>query len=222
MMEDDDPLDTPSAPEAIAEPDGPPPGRPAQTTDVLPHDERRRQNRRRTGIRSAIEWAVLIGAALLIAIVIKTFLFQAFWIPSESMVPTLREDDRVLVNKLSYRLHDVNRGDIVVFEAPEGANSDIKDLVKRVIGLPGDTISFRNGHVQVNGRRLDEPYLPEGTVTEPKNGVSSIDVPAGSIFVMGDNRGASTDSREFGPVDEDDIVGRVFVRIWPPSRIGFF
>jgi signal peptidase I len=220
-MEDDDSLDTGSAPETVADPDGPTPARPAQTTDVLPHDERRRQNRRRSGVRSAIEWAVLIGAALLIAIVIKTFLFQAFWIPSESMVPTLREDDRVLVNKLSYRLHDVNRGDIVVFEAPEGANSDIKDLVKRVIGLPGDTISFRNGHVQVNGRRLDEPYLPEGTVTEPKNGVTSIDVPAGSIFVMGDNRGASKDSREFGPVDEDDIVGRVFVRIWPPSRIGF-
>jgi signal peptidase I len=221
-MEDDDSVDTPSAPETVAEPDEASTGRPMQTTDVLPHEERRRQNRRRSGLRSAIEWAVLIGAALLIAIVIKTFLFQAFWIPSESMVPTLRQDDRVLVNKLSYRLHDVNRGDIVVFEAPEGANSDIKDLVKRVVGLPGDTISFRNGHVRVNGRRLDEPYLPEGTVTEPKNGVTSIDVPAGSIFVMGDNRGASKDSREFGPIDEDDIVGRVFVRIWPPSRIGFF
>lgn len=182
--------------------------------------------------RAAIEWVVLIGAALIIALVIKTFLFQAFYIPSESMVPTLKVGDRVLVNKLSYDLHDVHRGDIVVFRAPAEARSDgIDDLVKRVIGLPGDTVTWRkDGQVYVNDKPLDEPYLPAGTRTTyegvpqgcvaPADGVSGCKVPAGHLFMMGDNRTASRDSRYFGPIKESSIVGRVFVRIWPPGSIG--
>jgi signal peptidase I len=169
--------------------------------------------------RATIEWVVLIGAALIIALVIKAFLFQAFYIPSESMVPTLKVGDRVLVNKLSYDLHDVHRGDIIVFKAPPEARRDgINDLVKRVIGLPGDTVEAReDGRVYVNSRLLDEPYLPKGTRT---SNLPPTKVPAGHYFMMGDNRSASSDSRVWGPIEKSAIIGRVFVRIWPPGSIG--
>jgi len=134
------------------------------------------------------------------------------------MVPTLKVGDRVLVNKLSYKFHDVHRGDIVVFDAPPAAQAgNIKDLVKRVIGLPGETLEARDGKVYVNGRLLEEPYLPKGT---PTTNLPPTKVPAGSVFVMGDNRTASKDSRIFGAVKESSIVGRVFLRIWPPGSIG--
>ncbi len=183
-----------------------------------------------------LEWGLLIVAALVIAFVIKTFLFQAFYIPSSSMVPTLQVGDRVLVNKLSYDFHDVDRGDIVVFEAPASARTEgIEDLVKRVIGLPGESVTYGDdGAVYVDGRRLREPYLPAGTTTikgsqdvppgcdPPPNGAPGCVVPAGHLFMMGDNRGESKDTREFGPIPEDTIVGRVFVRIWPIGDIKFF
>ncbi len=179
-----------------------------------------------------VEWVLLIGGALIIAFLIKTFLFQAFYIPSESMTPTLQVGDRVLVNKLSYRLHDVNRGDVVVFEAPDDPNTDgVKDLVKRVIGLPGETVELRDGHVFVDGSQLDEPYLAKGEVTrptqdfaekcEPPASDTTCVVPAGSLLVLGDNRDQSKDGRVFGPIRESDIIGRVFVRIWPLGDVGF-
>jgi signal peptidase I len=194
--------------------------------------------------RVAVEWVVLIAVALGIAFLIKSFLFQAFYIPSESMTPTLKVGDRVLVNKLSYDFHDLNRGDIVVFQAPPRAQSGgIEDLVKRVIGLPGDTVTFPgDGHVYVNGHVLNEPYLPKGVETcdpslpcpsqqpgtsvppdcgIPANGQPGCVVPRGKAFMMGDNREASKDSRVFGPINEDTIVGRVFLRIWPLDSIGF-
>ncbi len=182
----------------------------------------------RSGKRVVIEWVILVGGALLIAFLIKTFLFQAFWIPSESMLPTLEKGDRVLVNKLSYDLHDVNRGDIVVFENPNDNAGSVADLVKRVVGLPGDTVELVDGAVYVDGEPLDESYtqgaslslgnIPgcEGAREQPER----CRVPAGTVFVMGDNRQQSEDSRKFGPIDESTIVGRVFVRIWPVSRLG--
>jgi signal peptidase I len=201
--------------------------------------------------RVAIEWIVLIAAALLIAFLIKTFLFQAFYIPSESMEPTLDVGDRVLVNKLSYKVHDVNRGDIVVFDAPPCAESgDIKDLVKRVIGLPGDTVtSDGKSGVLINGHALKEPYLPKGTPTtfngvapsaetgastsciradgtehcgKPANSQPGCVVPKGDVFMLGDNRTNSHDGRYFGPIKESSIVGRVFVKIWPIDDFRFF
>jgi signal peptidase I len=193
-------------------------------------DAKRGAKGRRTR-RTIIEWAILIGSALLIAILIKTFLFQAFYIPSESMKPTLNVGDRVLVNKVSYRLHDVNRGDIVVFETPpkaKDANGEIKDLVKRVVALPGETFSTRDGTVYINGRPLKEPYLQEGVKTCAPNtaattcgDISDQRIPANDVLVLGDNRAASKDSRFFGPIKESSIVGRVFVRIWPINDIGF-
>jgi len=187
--------------------------------DVLPAPHVAKARRRSHGRRQAIEWAILVAGALIIAILIKTFLFQAFYIPSASMDPTLKVDDRVLVNKLSYHLHSVHRGDIVVFKAPpEERTEKIKDLVKRVIGLPGDTIESRDGQVYINDRRLKEPYLPKGTRTED---LPRTVIPAGHYFMMGDNRGASSDSRVFGPIARSTIIGRAFVKMWPFSRFGF-
>jgi signal peptidase I len=167
--------------------------------------------------RVAFEWIGLVVLALIIALLIKTFLFQAFYIPSESMVPTLKVHDRVLVNKLSYRLHPVHRDDIVVFKAPPDSDPGIDDLVKRVIGLPGETVSGHGGHVYINGKELDESYLPKGTFTSD---FAPVKIPENSYWVMGDNRGNSKDSRVFGTITKGKIVGRVFVRIWPFSRLG--
>jgi signal peptidase I len=178
-----------------------------------------REPHKRNPGRTAIEWGVLIVAALLIAIVIRTFVFQAFYIPSESMVPTLKVGDRVLVNKLSYKLHDPRRGDIAVFKAPAAARTEeIKDLVKRVVGLPGETIEGKNGHIFINGRVLSEPYLPAGTQSRT---FPAEKVPPNSLFMLGDNRQFSKDSTFFGPIKESDLIGRVFMRIWPPSHLGF-
>jgi signal peptidase I len=187
-------------------------------TAILPDRSTRRRRRRHRGARQAVEWVLLVGAALTIALLIKIFLFQAFYIPSASMDPTLKINDRVLVNKMSYRLHDVHRGDIVVFEKPPNEASDIKDLVKRVIGLPNETVEGRNGHIYINGKLLKEPYLTSTAVTSD---FAAQSVPANSVWVMGDNRPASRDSRYFGPIKTSSIVGRVFVRIWPPTRLGF-
>jgi signal peptidase I len=177
--------------------------------------------RKKTGPsgRAAAEWGILIVAALVIAIVIRTFVFQAFYIPSESMVPTLKIGDRVLVNKLSYKLHDPRRGDIVVFKAPPAAaTADIKDLVKRLIGLPGETIEGRDGRIYINGKALSEPYLPRNVKSRT---FGPEKVPPDSYFMLGDNRQYSKDSTFFGPIKRDQLIGRVFMRIWPPSHLGF-
>jgi len=180
------------------------------TPTAAPVDAERDTGR---GMRNAVEWAAIVIGALVVAFLVKTFLIQAFFIPSLSMFPTLHEGDRVLVNKLSYQLHDVNRGDMVVFDRPDGQpESEIKDLIKRVIGLPGETIEARDGVVYIDGERLQEPYLVDGMRTE---NLAEQEVPAGHVWVMGDNRSGSSDSRVFGPIDEDTIVGRAFIRVWP-------
>lgn len=169
-----------------------------------------------------IEWAAVIGCGVLIALTAQAFLVQAFWIPSPSMAPTLEVGDRVLVNKLSYRTHDVNHGDLVVFERPpeasNGAENEIKDLIKRVIAVGGDTLEGRDGDVYVNGERIDEPYLVEGT---PTDNLPYKEIPEGEVFVMGDNRTNSEDSRVFGPIDEDTIIGRAFIKVLPLSDLGW-
>jgi len=167
--------------------------------------------------RTVFEWVGLVVLALVIALLIKTFLFQAFYIPSESMTPTLKVHDRVLVNKLSYKLHDVHRGDIVVFKAPPHADPGIDDLVKRVIGLPGEVVAGHGGHVFINGKQLPEKYLPRGVTTSE---FEARTIPTDSYWVMGDNRGNSKDSRSFGFITKNQIVGRVFLRIWPITRFG--
>ncbi len=183
----------------------------------------------RRRLQSSLEWAAVVIGALVVALVVKTFLFQAFYIPSASMEPTLEKGDRVLVNKVSYDLHDVHRGDIIVFELDEDevGPDGIKDLIKRVVGLPGDVVESRDGVVYVNDRALDEPYLAEGTVTgDPQDSrnpaIERQTVPEDHVFVLGDNRSNSADSRYpyRGPIPIDTIVGRAFVLVWPIDDIG--
>ena len=174
--------------------------------------------------KSVVEWAVVLVGAIGLALLIKAFLFQAYYIPSPSMNPTLLEGDRILVNKLSYNLHSVNRGDLVVFSAQEETGGE-DDLIKRVIGLPGEFVTVGDGKMEINGGLLLEPYLPFGTVINPfatpVNCVNRLEetsgcrVPGDHVFVMGDNRSNSRDSRYFGPVPIEDIEGRAFIRIWP-------
>ncbi len=198
---------------------------PAEAEEQADAEATRRSDR----LRSTVEWVAVIVGALVVALVVKTFLFQAFYIPSASMEPTLEKGDRVLVNKLSYDLHDVNRGDVIVFELDEDevAPDGIKDLIKRVVGLPGDVIETRDGVVYVDDRALEEPYLEDGMVTgdpnDPKNpSIERQTVPDGHVFVLGDNRSNSADSRYpyRGTIPIDSIVGRAFVLVWPPGDIG--
>ena len=194
--------------------------------------------KKKSGLGFVGELPILIITALVLALVIKAFLFQAFFIPSGSMEPTLYPGDRVLVNKIPYYFHDPRRGDVIVFENPDPAadvdrglvggfvhwlaagigvsSNPEEDFIKRVIGEPGDTVEARNGQVFVNGRQLDEPYLTEKTADfGPEK------VPRGELWVMGDNRDASKDSRfGLGTVPLDKVVGQAFVKIWPPTRIG--
>jgi signal peptidase I len=196
-------------------------------------------------LRTVAELPLLAIVAIVLAFLLKTFLAQAFFIPSASMVPQLDVGDRVVVSKLSYRLHDPRRGDVVVFDSPLQPHIDQpplplrivrevleaagvqrpgeEELIKRVVGLPGETVSCRRGRVTINGRFLVEPYLPEGTFTRclGQGAKFPMRVPAGHVVVFGDNRGNSMDSRRFGPVDVDSVVGRAVVRVWPPQRIAF-
>jgi signal peptidase I len=196
------------------------------------HDLPERMGRKRRKHRSFFrELPVLLGVSIVLALLVRAFLVQTFFIPSTSMVPTLQVGDRVLVNKLVYRFHGPGRGDIVVFsdkytldEPGMKSISQVcpsalgpEDLIKRVIGLPGDTVQGKDGHVYVNGQLLAEPYLAPGTAT---SSFGTVTVPAGHLFVMGDNRGDSCDSRIFGVIPESAVVGKAFVRIWPLGRLG--
>ena len=193
---------------------------PGQTLDdVTPRPPDDEGVKSQSSLRSVVEWVLIVAGAVLVAVIIRTFVLQAFYIPSSSMEPTLKIDDKVLVNKLSYKFHDINRGDIVVFERPPGeTDPKIKDLIKRVIGLPGDRIEAHDGHVFIDGRQLNEPYLPAGLQIKP---LVRQTVPRNSIFVMGDNRPSSKDSTVFGPISKNLVVGRAFIRVWPIFDIGF-
>ncbi len=168
--------------------------------------------------RLALEWIGILAGALIVALIIKALLVQAFVIPSRSMEPTLAVGDRVLVFRPSYQLQDVDRGDVVVFDRPEQLRGgpDDPDLIKRVIGLAEETVEGRDGVVYVNGVRLEEPWLREGVRTSD---FALVRVPAEHVWVMGDNRDNSQDSRVFGTLVQDRIIGEAFLRWWPVSRL---
>jgi signal peptidase I len=207
-----------------------------EPTDLDEDDEDDDAGRR---TRNAVEWIAVAVGAVVVAFLIRAFLLQAFYIPSESMEPTLRKNDRILVNKLSYKFHDINRGDLVVFEKPPNEPaSDINDLIKRVIARPNETIELHtDGTITIDGRLLTEPYLREGqppgqmtmardefvegACTNPASETTKCTLGEGFIWVMGDNRDHSHDSRAFGPIDDDLVVGRAFVKVWPLSKLGF-
>jgi signal peptidase I len=180
--------------------------------------------KQRSQMRAVWEWVFVVVIAIGAAMLIRLFLFQQYYIDGPSMQTTLMPQDRVLVNKMSYKLHDIHRGDVIVFDR---VTNEVQhdDLIKRVMGLPGETLEIRSCIVFVDGVQVDEPYLnPEQTSQiEPSarcgshTDMSPIVVPEHMVFVMGDNRVQSFDSRDFGPINTGKIRGRAFVVIWPAS-----
>lgn len=200
--------------------------------------------------RTAREIPLLLAFAALIAFLLKTLVAQAFYIPSESMLGQLEVNDRVVVSKIAYRLHPPRRGDIVVFDCPKSAcrlqkpepspgkglkararrvlrdvgegigvvQPSTEEFIKRVVALPGETVEGKEGRIFVNGRRLIEPYLIAGTTTST---FAAVTVPAGRLWVMGDNRGNSSDSRVFGPITRSSVVGRTVFKVWPLGSASF-
>ncbi|AYC29222.1 signal peptidase I [Paenisporosarcina cavernae] len=170
------------------------------------------------------EWAKALLIAFGLAFLIRYFLFTPIVVDGESMMPTLEDGDRMIVNKIGYNIGEPNRFDIIVFHAPEK-----KDYIKRVIGLPGDHIEYKNDQLYINGEAIDEPYLDpyksqisEGTLTEDftlEEIIQMDKVPEGHIFVMGDNRRYSKDSRHIGVVSIDEVIGSTSVIFWPFDEI---
>lgn len=200
----------------------------------------------RSFARTLLEVPLLLFLAMLIAFGIRSQVAVAFYIPSGSMIPQLAINDRVVVSRISYRLHEPRRGDIVVFHPPDNAavvgpssgdpsnpvvrlfrnvgqavgivQPSTDEWIKRVIGLPGEVVEGHDGAVFVDGRRLEEPYLPPGTFTSD---FAPLRVPPGTLWVMGDNRMNSSDSRVIGVIPRGDVVGRAILRVWPPGRTAF-
>jgi signal peptidase I len=178
--------------------------------------------------RVALRLGAVAVVAVIAAVLLRSFVVASYYIPSASMEPTLHgcsgcNNDHILVDKLSYKLHSVHRGDVIVFDRPATADSvtNEKVLIKRVVGLPGDVLTDRDGIVYLNGQALAEPYVNpacKGTQSFPSEPVT---VPKGDIYVMGDNRCDSLDSRSFGAVPESLIVGRAFIIIWPLGRLHY-
>ncbi len=188
-------------------------------------------------VRVAIDWAVTVLGAVAIVLVVKAFVVNPYRIPSSSMEPTLhcarpgpgceaRFSDRVLANRFLYHLHDPQRGDVAVFETPAAALEKCGaggTFVKRIVGLPGETIELRlrggDGFVFIDGKQLAEPYIEEGR-RFAMSSFAAIKIPGASYFMMGDNRDQSCDSRQWGVVPRENLVGKVFATYWPPTRLG--
>lgn len=181
-----------------------------------------------TAVKTIRDWVIVIAVALVIALLVRMFVLQQFYISGPSMESTLYQDNRVLVNKLSYRLHGIGRGDVVVFDRVTSNGQQVQhdDLIKRVIGLSGDVVEIKNCVVLVNNQIINEPYLNPKDLAQASledrcriPTLAAQTVPSKKIFVMGDNRPQSFDSRMFGPINEDLVVGRAFVVLWPLSAI---
>ena len=161
----------------------------------------------------ARELAESLLSALAIVLVVNLFLAQATRVEGQSMEPNLHPSERLIIEKISYRFTPPHRGDIIVLRRPDRASVP---LIKRVIGLPGETVEIKDGNVYVDGESLCESYLNQTTL----GNMSRLLVPEGHVFVLGDNRRASNDSRAFGVVPFDDIVGKAWLRYWPPADVG--
>ena len=177
-------------------------------------------------LKQIFEWIVVIAIALIVAMLVRLFFLQQFYISGPSMETTMFSDNRVLVSKLSYKIGEIDRGDVVVFDRATMNGSQIEhdDLIKRVIGLGGETIEIRDCSVYIDGKKLEETYLPSRDMglenLSDRCGVVSMPVTTienDEVFLVGDNRPQSFDSRMFGPIKKDLIIGQAFVLIWPPS-----
>ncbi len=171
-------------------------------------------------LRSLRENLILIAIALVLAFFIRTFIAEPRYIPSNSMLPTLHTGDRLVVEKVSYRFNSPKFGDIVVFQPPpelqrRGYSQD-QAFIKRIIGTPGDTLKINDGKVYLNGNLLQEDYIKE----PPLQGFPLVKVPQNQYFMMGDNRNDSNDSRYWGFLPKQNMIGKASFRFWPPERIG--
>jgi signal peptidase I len=195
---------------------------------------------KQSGGSSLIELVVIVAVALGVALGIQAFLVKPFRIPSESMVPTLEIGQRVLVNRVGLRFGDPERGDVMVFKPPQGADDNMcgvshpaqqpcprstlgksdTNFIKRVVGLPGDRLAVKGGRVYIDGKLQKEPFIRPDTQCGLCNMPEEIVVPDGQYYMMGDNRGASADSREWGPVPKDNMIGKAFATYWPPGKWG--
>jgi signal peptidase I len=201
-----------------------------------------RKKKEQSAAGSLIELVTIVAVALGLALGIQAFLVKPFRIPSESMVPTLAVGQRVLVNRVSQRFGEPERGDVTVFKPPKGADENRCGLsdkpadmpcprptrarsetnfIKRVVGLPGERLKVVNNRVYINGRKQDEPFINPGTPCEQLcNLTREITIPKDHYYMMGDNRGESADSREWGPVPKKWLIGQAFITYWPPRKIG--
>jgi signal peptidase I len=189
---------------------------------------------------AGVELVMIVAVALGLALAIQAFVVKPFRIPSESMVPTLAVSQRVLVDRMSYRFGEPDRGDIVVFKPPAGADTDQcgaqhsdrsacprptddrsdTNFIKRVVAVEGDRLKVMGGRVYIDGKRQDESFIRPDDACSICNLPEEITIPENHYFMMGDNRGESADSREWGPIPEKWIIGKAFVTYWPPGKIG--
>ena len=211
-------------------------------------DEDREQEegggRKRSGAGSVVEFFLIVVVALGLALGIQAFLVKPFRIPSASMEPTLDIGQRVLVSRVNYHVGEPDRGEVVVFKPPAGADNNEcgvpnfepasrnqacprpssgesdQNFIKRIVAVGGDRVRIERGRVILNGKKVDEPFIEPSENCSICNLPREITVPKGHYFMMGDNRGESADSREWGPVPEDQLVGQAFFTYWPPKRIG--
>ena len=228
------------APESLREPPAPPfswPPEPESVDHEYHHPLDRVTGSLPKRARIAVDWIVTIVGAVAIVLAIKAWVVNPYRIPSSSMEPTLhcarpapgceaRFSDRVLANRFIYHFQSPGRGDVIVFKTPPAAKAKCGaggTFVKRIIGLPGETVQVRLrsglGYVYIDGKRLDEPYIQRKR--RDPGPPKSYKVPPGDYFVMGDNRNQSCDSRVWGPVPGNNIIGKVFMTYWPPQRISF-
>jgi signal peptidase I len=201
-----------------------------------------KSKQKKSASSSAIEFVTIIAVALGLALGIQAFIVKPYRIPSGSMEPTLDIGQRVLVDRISKHFTSFHRGDIVVFKPPKGADSQTQcgdpnkppdepcptptpqksdtNFIKRIIGLPGDRLKVIRGHAYIDGKELNEPYIRPDATCPICNEPREITIPPGHFFMMGDNRGESDDSRDWGPVPKGWIIGKAFFTYWPPHRIG--
>jgi signal peptidase I len=180
-------------------------------------------SKRRSPRKSLIEWGIVIVVAVLVSLLIRTYVFQTFYIPSGSMEPTLQIGDRIIVDKLAVEFGTIHTGDILVFKAPKAVatvcGDDVADLVKRVIATPGETVESVGNNIYIDGKLLKQPWTHVATIGAKP--VTKTYVTKNHYFMMGDNEPNSCDSRYWGLLPRSDVIGKAFVRIWPIRRWGF-
>lgn len=209
---------TAESPEGSADPAQPQAGDAAATQEKTGEPEAAAgpEQPSKPGKSTVREWVETLVVALVVALVIRSFVVQVYLVEGPSMEPTLHTDERLLVNKLVYRIRDPKPGEVIVLQDP---NRPQRELIKRVIAVGGETIEVRQGNVYVNGQPLKEPYI--NTVVTRRDDMAPLPVPEGYIFVMGDNRSWSFDSRAIGPIALDKVDGKAFFMFWPVDRFAY-